>query len=96
MCRLFQGQSSLSLLADVMGGFGAKNVDDAVVQEHELRRLKHPAPTTTKQYSIRSIEHAKILLEHKDVICRAREDSPRAQGRHLRGETTPHVGRVHG
>ena len=57
-------RKSLSLLTDVINDMEAKDVDAAVVQEYQLRRSK----LSNFCRAIWSIEHARILLEYKDVI----------------------------
>ena len=59
-------QRSLSLLVKVIDDLEAKDVDAAVVQEYQLRRLQ--LSNSGKAFLIRSIEDARIILENKDVI----------------------------
>ena len=57
---------SLSLLVKVIDDLEAKDVDAVVVQEYQLRRSQ--LRTLTDVCSIRSIEHARVFLDNKDVI----------------------------
>ena len=66
---------SLRLLQDVIGSSEASDVDATAVQEYQDQRgLLHDPGSV---YSIRSVEYARILLEHKDVIGEARVLGPR-------------------